>query len=101
MDFALRVFIHTNQDRVVRYPPESSANHLFLDFRIMAGPGRIPSMLAAVCFSSDYWHIGQPVDCNLFPTAHRNSMGYGPSVPQTKCIDCCLHNVTLNHSIEV
>jgi len=46
-------------------------------------------MLAAVCFSSDYWRMGEPVDGNLFPTAHHNSMGYGPSVPQTKCIDCC------------
>ena len=86
MDFALRISIHTNQNRVVRCPSESSANHLFLDFRFMADPGRIPSMLAAVCFSSDYFHIGQPVNGNLLPTARRNGMGYGPSIPKTTCI---------------
>lgn len=39
-------------------------------------------MLAVVCFSSDYFHIGQPVDGYLFPTARRNGMGYGPSIPK-------------------
>ena len=43
----------------------------------------------------------QRVDGNLFPAVHRNSVGYGPSIPQTKYIDCCLRNVTFNRSVIV